>query len=78
MYMEKKSTVQIKYEDQEIQNQPVQRIENVFGVLRCINGTPSGTPVKFADQIVLDYTNSRLFVFDLTSGTWKYATLSSL
>jgi|LakMenEpi03Aug12_release.lakeMendotaPanAssembly.Ray.scaffolds.fasta_scaffold163178_3 hypothetical protein len=74
--MEKKQPVQIKYEDQEIKREETQRIENVFGVIRNITGTPSGTPVKFADQLLINSSQSKLWVYDLSAGTWKSASLT--
>jgi hypothetical protein len=74
--MEKKSTVQIKYEDQEVKANPITRMRDVFGLFRSIDGAPTGTPTRFADQIVIDTTNARLYVYDSFSGTWKYVGLT--
>lgn len=74
--MEKKSTVQIKYEDQEVKLQEVQTIDKVWGLFRSVSGAPTGKPVKFADQIVIDTTNARIYIYDTASSSWKYAALT--
>jgi hypothetical protein len=74
--MENKSIVKTEYTDQEIKPIPTQNMREIFGMFRSISGAPTGNPVKFADQIVIDTTNARLYIYDTTTKAWKYTALT--
>jgi hypothetical protein len=66
----------IKYEGQDMENKPVQEMNQIFGMIKSITTAPTGSPTKMIDQIVIDTTNARLYIYDTVTRTWKYSSLT--
>lgn len=76
MDKELKDKIKMVYEDQEMKPLEGKDFNTIWGLFRSSAGAPTGKPVKFADQIVIDTTNARLYVYDTATGTWKYTALT--
>ncbi len=74
--MENKSMIKTEYTNQDFSNKEVSNMRDIFGVFRSISGAPTGIPTKFADQIVIDTTNARLYIYDTNTKLWKYSSLT--
>lgn len=72
--MENQSIDNIKNDDIQL-NQP-QDFKSLFGLFRVSSSAPTGKPTKFSEQIVIDTTNARLYVYDTYLKQWRYTSLT--
>lgn len=66
----------LQFENKDLNFQKPQELNTIFGLFRSSTTAPTGRPVKFGDQIVIDTTTSRLYIYDTASKTWKYSALT--
>lgn len=70
--------VDIKYKEPKIPNTvaPTVELENVNGFIKRVTTAPTWTPRFFAEQIAIDTTNDKFYIYDFDNAAWKSATIS--
>jgi hypothetical protein len=70
--------ISLSYEDNEIKIQEQPNLNTIFGNIRTSSIVPTGLPRKLVDQFIIyrSGTTYKLYVADLTNGTWFSVALS--
>lgn len=64
--------------DNSVNEVPLNRLQNVWGMFTVTNTVPISEPTNFQNQVKI-YINGathRLYVYETTTNTWIYATLT--
>jgi len=64
--------------DSSVNPVPRNKLENIWGMFTVVDAVPTAEPTNFQNQIKI-YINGathRLYVYETSTNTWIYATLS--
>lgn len=65
-------TIEVGYDEPDAPTTPPTiRLEDIFGQLPMVTGTPTYTPKTFRDSLALDNTTGIIYYYDFTNNVWK-------
>lgn len=70
---------EIEFDEQSFQQDNLQKIENLWGIIKTVSVAPTHVPRKLDEQVLI-YTNGatyRLYWYDMTNNVWHYITATA-